>query len=219
MIKTRLFTIVTLLLGIASMSYAQDSILIHYNSPDRYNAIINDLNNIQYISIVCKDVHAHDKKFRFVIDEYREGKLILSDTTALKCEEELIPMEVNGRMVNYRFSLCDKKMFTPGDSIFQIDIAGKLTDRALKLLIRYPQIQEQKELKGDADYSLRTISCDHNEKQQILVGKLTPVLAYCPPFDTGHGMNSYCILGSENTADWYKKFKIKHYYVISLVVQ
>lgn len=203
----------------AIITNAQDSTTVQFIYLDREQSLLNDLNNIQYTGFICNDTLAHDKKFLLQVVEYKNGKNIVVDSTDLDCKVEIIPMEVNGKTVNYRFDPCSRKTFLQSDSSFKVAVAGKLETDTFRLLIDYPGIRLTKKLKGSDNYSLRTISCDDNESTIMPFGKLTPIFAYTPPFETGKGMGSYCILGTEKVDNWFKEFGLKHYYIIYLLIE
>ncbi len=215
-------TILTLLLVAVVLSAQagdKDSTRLAFTYLDRELSLISDLNNIQYISFVCKDKRAKGKKFLFLIEEYKNGIKLPADSTGLLCEEVIYPMEVNGKTVNYRVSPCHGKMFMENDTSFTVSLAGKLEADTFKLIIAYPSTRVTKKLIGDSEYSLRTISCDANDQVTIPFSKITPVFAYTPPFNTGSGLGHYCILGTSQCDNWYQEFGIKHYYIISLLIE
>ncbi|PDP70731.1 hypothetical protein [Tannerella forsythia] len=216
----QIYGIIVFLLLSATAGMAQnDSISIRFISLNRDLTLLNRLNNIQYTGFTCTDTLAHGKQFLLYTEEYENGEKVRPDSTDLECKEQRIPMEVNGKTIEYLYDPCRYRTFLPGDSVFRVALAGKLEADTFRLLMDYPAICLTKKLRGNADYSLRTISCDDDESMKLPVNKLTPVFAYTPPYDTGKGMASYCILDAGNARERYATFGIKHYYIIYLIIR
>ncbi|WP_282917980.1 hypothetical protein [Porphyromonas macacae] len=190
--------------------------LIYLN---RELSLLNDLNNIQYTGFECRDSLAKGKRFLLLLEEYRDGHKIFSDTASLNCKEEVIPMNVGGKTMSYLYNPCERMSFLEEADSFIVALAGKLEGDRFKLLVSYPSMTMKKDLKGGSEYSLRSISCDADDNMRVPFNRLTPVFAYTPPFQTEQGMGSYCILGTEKVEDWYERFKVSHYYVISLLIE
>lgn len=217
--KRQKLLIALLLISVFPLTKAQDSTSISFIHANRELSLLNSLNNIQYTGFTCNDTTARGKRFLVHIEEYVNGEKIPCDSADLQCKEELIPMEVNEKTVQYRFDPCSRKTFPDEENTFTVALAGKLEADTFRLFIDYPAIRLSKKLKGSTDYSLRPISCDSGDKATIPIGKLTPVFAYTPPFDTQKGMSSYCILGTENVGDWFRKFGLKHYYILYVIIE
>ena len=216
----QIYGMISFLLFFAVVGMAQnDSISIRFISLNRQLTLLNDLNSIQYTGFTCTDTLAHGKQFLFYIEEYENGERVRPDSTDPECKEQRIPMEVNGKTVEYRYDPCRYRTFSPGDSVFTVMLAGKLEADTFRLLMDYPAIRLTKKLRGNAAYSLRTISCNSDGGMRLPVAKLTPVFTYTPPYDTGKGMASYCVLDAGNAKERYATFGIKHYYIIYLIIR
>lgn len=210
-----------LLVAVAIVAQAQDkdSTKLEFTHLNRELSLISDLNNIQYVGFVCKDKKAKGKNFLFLVEEYKNGIKLPTDSIDLLCEEVIYPMEINGKTVNYRFNSCNGKMFMENDTSFIVSLAGKLEADTFKLLIDYPGVRIEKKLTGNNEYSLRPIFFDTNNQTTIPFSKITPVFAYTPPFNIDSGLGYYCILGTSECNNWYQEFGIKHYYIISLLIE
>ncbi|MBK7570742.1 MAG: hypothetical protein IPI10_03640 [Bacteroidetes bacterium] len=208
-----------LLLSISALAQ-NDSTTLHFQYTSSSElAISNELNGIQYISIVSRDTLMHDKQFLLSMKEYKNGKQITEDHFGLNGKVQNIPI-INGTDTSYyTFNPSDKVKFPTTDSIFAIQVAGRLEEKDFLLKVNYPGIRFTRTLKGNSAYSLREVQCSADHDLKIPINSTVPVLAYTLPFETGQGGNFYCILGSEEVEKWYTKFKVKHYYVFFIEVR
>lgn len=196
-----------------------DTTTIKFCYLEKELSLISKLSNIQYIAFECSDTNMRGRKFVIAFDEYENGKIIRSDESNLNCKTDTIPMIVGKDTMLYILDECEKITFMNEDTTYKIRFAGKWQNEKFKLTLDYPAISKTQELNGGENYSLRAINCSAEGTLKIPLNKLTPVLAYTPPFDVGNNAGDYCILGTEDVKDWYKKFKVKHYYIICLRVQ
>lgn len=200
-------------------SQAQDSVKIEFIYLNRELTLLNALNDIQYTGFRCSDTRAKGKKFLVWIEKYKNGETVSSDSADIMCKEELMSITVEGKSVNYHFDLCSKKTFVGSRSSYSVLLAGKLKDDdTFNLFINYPAVRLIKKLRGSANYSLRGISCETDNSAVIPSNKPTPVFAYTPPFDTGEGYGSFCILGTDDVRNWQNKLGIEHYYIFYLKI-
>ena len=98
-------------------------------------------------------------------------------------------------------------------------IAGLWNKNNFKLYIRYPGVSFTHILKGKRNYSLRPANPCSESELKVPINTEYPILAYTPPFDTGAGLFSYCLLGEEDVLNWYEKFNMKHYYVFFVEIK
>ena len=213
-----------LLLGLifsSIISSAQiDSTTIYYkNLENKDLKTICDLANIQVEKIHCNDTLLRGKVFNFIIKEFKKGIVNSVKNLNITAKKEQIPMVVNGKKMIYIADYTDKTGFGNSTDSLTITFAGLLNKKKFKLNIRYPGMGTGVELKGGDNYLLKQVNSCSNGKIRIPVNTAYPILAYTPPFDTGKKIQSYCMLGEENVLDWYKKFKVKHYYVIYLEIR
>lgn len=181
--------------------------------------IISDLANIQVEKIYCNDTLLRGKVFNFIIKEFKKGIIISNENLNIVAKKEQIPMVVNGKNIIYNIDYTSKTGFGNSTDSLTITFAGLLSKKKFKLHIKYPGMGIHKELKGDENYLLKIANSYSENNIRVPVNVEYPILAYTPPFNTGTKVNSYCLLGEENVLDWYKKFKVKHYYVIYLEIK
>jgi len=215
---------ILLLLSFVSLSiigYAQtDSTTIYIKGIENDELkIISDLANIQVQKIYCNDTLLRGKVFNFIIKEFKNGIIISNDNLNIVAKKEQIPMVVNGKNIIYNIDYVSQTGFGNSTNSLTITFAGLLSQKKFKLHIKYPGMGISREIKGDENYLLKIANSCSENKIRVPVNVEYPILAYTPPFDTGTKLNSYCMLGEENVLDWYKKFKVKHYYVIYLEIK
>lgn len=193
------------------------SIKIEYLDADM--TLINELNDIQFIGLKCTDQKMKGKKFLLTFQEYENGKKIVDDSSGFICEDRTIPMYVGSDTLYYLYNTCSGSTFQSGDSVLKIKFAGKLQGTRFKLLIAwYPGSELNKSLKGNSDYSLRTLDYSGNNEMKVRLNTITPILAYTLPYEFGKGAKEYCIMDGTPVEDWYSKYNIKHFYIISLKI-
>jgi len=207
-----------LLLSLSAYSQT-DSITFKYYVLDKDLSLICKLNDIQYIRLSCSDEKAKNKKFLISFDEYLNGEKVSEDTTYLNCVDQIYEFKVGNDVYRYPFNNGLKMTFDQKDSIFEIRLAGILQKDTFKMFVDYPAVNFDKYFAGDVNYSLRSINCSHNHEIKIQLNKLSPVLAYTPPFENGMGVGSWCLLGMEEVDKWFQKFNVNHYYIINFKVE
>jgi len=187
---------------------------------DDLQAVI-DILDIQHFNIVCEDTLMRGKKYFISISEFQNGHIAKKDTSYSKCKEEVIPIQMGDKVVNVAINLCDKITFKQLDKRYQIKLTGIWKDNLFKLKICNQGIEYALVLNGGKDYLLRPVnSCAGTDKMTISLNKETPILTYSPPVKSNSGaMDSYCLLGEEDVENWYKTFKMAHYYVIYLRIE
>ena len=191
-----------------------------------YRGIENDdlrsvcrLTGIQMQKIFCKDTLLRGKVFNIIIKEYKKGKVCSEKNLNLNAEKQRIPMEIDGKLYSYIIDYVDKAGFGESTDSLTVTFAGLWNQNQFKLSIEHPGISVSYVLKGKADYSLRPANPCSDDELEVPINTQYPILAYTPPFDTGSGLQSYCLLGEEDVRDWYEKFKVKHYYVIYVEIK
>ena len=197
-----------------------DSTTIYYKSLENKELkTICDLANIQVEKISCNDTLLRGKVFNFIIKEFKKGIVSSEKNLNITARKEQIPMVVDGKNIIYTIDYTSKTGFGNSNDSLTITFAGLLNKKKFKLNIEYPGMGISREIKGDENYLLKIANSCSENKIRVPVNVEYPILAYTPPFDTGTKIQSYCILGEENVLDWYKKFKVKHYYVIYLEIK
>lgn len=196
-----------------------DSTTIRFAYLDKDLSMISELSNIQYIAIECSDKKMQGKKFMMVLDEYENGKRIRRDASDLSCKTDTFKMLVGKDTMYHLFDGCQSITFRPEDTVYKIRFAGKLQNNVFKLTEANPGLSRTHILKGTEDYSLRSMDCSTEGILTIALSTLTPVIAYTPPFEAGNKVGDYCILGTEDVQNWFKKFGVKHYYVFNLKIE
>ena len=182
---------------------------------------IIDLLDIQHFNVICEDTLMRGKKYFISISEFHNGSIIKKDTSFSKCKEEVMPIQMGDKVVNVIINLCDKITFKQKDKQYKIKLIGMLKNNLFKLKICNQGIVYTLSLNGGEDYLLRPVnSCSGTDRITIPINKETPILAYSPPVKSNAGgLKSYCILGEEDVENWYKTFKIAHYYIIYLRIE
>ena len=217
--KSILLTLV--LIFPAIITFAQtDSTTIYYRGIDN-NELRNicDLSDIQIEKIFCKDTLLRGKVFNVIIKEFKKGKVNYTKNFNITAEKQRIPMVMNGDTLIYEIDYTDKTGFGNSTDSLTLTFAGILKKDKFRLKINYPGLSFSQELKGQNNYSLRAVNSCSGNKMKIPINTEYPIVAYTPPFDTGSGIKSYCMLGEENVLNWFDKFKVKHYYVIYLEIK
>jgi len=213
--------LVFLLVGWSSFSQTDTTVIKISNVNDEVLQEIIDLLDIQFINIVCDDTLMRGKKFFISTSEYRDGIVVSQDTSYAKCKEEILPIQMGDKVINMIVNLCDKITFAHQDLEYKIKVIGILNDNHFKLNIRNPGLRYTMLLNGDKDYLLKAVnSCTNKNELKIPINRKVPILTYAPPVKTiSGGLGSYCIQGEEDVENWYKSFKIRHYYVFYLRIQ
>jgi hypothetical protein len=196
-----------------------DSTTLRFTYLQEDLAMISALSDIQYIAIECLDKKMRGKKFMMVLDEYENGKRIHRDASNLACKLDTFRMLVGKDTVYHLVDGCQRITFSTEDSIYKIRFAGRLQGGVFKLTEANPGLSQTHTLKGTEDYSLRPVDCSCEGERTIPLRTLTPVIAYTPPFEAGDTIGDYCILGTEDAQNWFKKFGVKHYYIFNLKIE
>jgi len=207
--KSILLTLVLIFPVIAAFAQT-DSTTIYYRGIDNDNIrTICNLSDIQIEKIFCKDTLLRGKVFNVIIKEFKKGKI-----------RSVKNLNIDKLIERYKMiNITDKVGFGNSTDSLTLSFAGILKEKIFKLKIDYPGIGFKQELKGQSNYLLRVANSCSDNKIRIPINTEYPILAYTPPFDTGTGIKSYCMLGEENVLDWFNKFKIKHYYIIYLEIK
>ncbi|MEY2829840.1 MAG: hypothetical protein RIQ33_1698 [Bacteroidota bacterium] len=215
--KLNLF-IFFILLSLAAKAKS-DSATVFFTYPNEETMLLNQLNDIKYINIICKDKKAKGCHFFLSVDEYKNGKLNKLDKYSDTCIPETIMFLVGKDTVREKIDLCDKITFGEKDSVFKITIAGKLNGRKFRMIQNFPAMSTEVELKAKNDFTLKEINCINDGEMKMALNQTTAILSFSPPFKSESGSaSSYCILGTEEVNKWYQKFKVKHYYIINLKI-
>ena len=216
--KRILLTLTFIISTLVSFSQTDSTKIYYKNIEDRNLRTICDLSDIQIEKIFCNDTLLRGKVFNVIIKEFKKGKVNSTKNLNISAEKQQIPMVVNGDTLIYEIDYTDKTGFGNSTESLTLTFAGILKKDKFKLKIEYPGVGITQELNGKENYSLRAINSS-SDNIKVPVNNEFPILAYTPPFDTGFGLNSYCMLGEESVLDWYEKFKVKHYYVIYLEIK
>ena len=216
-----ILTLFLLLIGLASFSQTDSTIIRFSNVNDEDLQEMIDLLGIQFINVVCDDTLMLGKKFFISTSEYRDGIVVSQDTSHSKCIEEILTIQMGDKVVNMIVHLCDKITFTHQDLQYKIKMIGIMNDNNFKLNIRHPGLRYTLLFNGDNDYLLKAVnSCTNSNKMTVPINKKIPILTYAPPVKAiSGGLSSYCIQGEEDVENWFDTFKMRHYYVIYLKIQ
>jgi hypothetical protein len=216
----KLFLVLTVLSNVLAGFAQTDSTFIytkHIEDKDLMN--ICELTDIQIQKIYCEDTLLKGKVFNIVIKEFKKGKINSTFNININSQKQRFPIVMNGDTVFYEINFAEKAGFGDATKSVTVTFAGILKKDKFKLKIGYPGLNTMVELKGKSNYSLRIANSCSSNKMKVPINTEYPILAYSPPFDTGSNMQSYCLLGEENIHEWYKKFKVKHYYGIYLIIK
>jgi len=215
--KKILFTLTFIISTLISFSQIDSTTIYYKNIEDRNLLTICKLSDIQIETIFCNDTLLRGKVFNIIIKEFKKGKIKSTKNLNISAEKQQIPMVVNGDSLIYGIDYTNKAGFGNSTKSLTLTFAGILKKDKFILRIKYHGLGISLKLKGKENYSFRAINSSSNV--EVPINKEFPILAYTPPFDTGSGLKSYCMLEEESVLDWYEKFKVKHYYVISLEIK
>jgi hypothetical protein len=196
----------------------QDSTKISFRHvQDKDLLMANELNGIQMLTIVCNDTAMKGKRFLLSYDEYKDGKFSFNNM-GFDCVDHIYTFVVENDTINYIINHCDEVAYSDVSKEYSIRLGGKLENDTFNLLIDYQSIKMAKVLDGGKNYTLRELK--HKEGgNPIVIGKRTPIFAYSPPYDTGSGLNHYCILNHEPPEIWSEKYNLEHFYVFYLEIK
>lgn len=189
----------------------------HVDDPDLQ--LVCGLEGIQIIKLKSSDKSLEGKVINFRIDECRKGKVVRVRDFDLKNEDQDIQLEVNGKPLNYALNDINYAGYNGERDSLQITFSGKQKRGVFKLTIQFPGSFLFHTMKGKSNYRLRRVHPSASKKLTVPIGKAYPVLAYSQPFESGSSFQSYCLLDEENVGNWYRKYKVKHYYVIYLEIK
>ena len=92
--------------------YSQDSTEIKFERITNIEQrLANQLNNIEIITIVCKDTTMRGKTFKLITEEYKDGKLVKTDDYGMTCEDREDKFEMNGETVVHVMNICNRIRF------------------------------------------------------------------------------------------------------------
>ncbi len=197
----------------------QDSTKINFRLVEDEDLLMaNGLNGIQMLTIVCNDTNMKGKRFLLTYDEYKDGKFRLSDDLGFDCVDHTYTFVVENDTMKYNINYCDEVAYSNVSKEYSIKIGGKLENDTFNMRINYQSLNMMKVLDGGEQYLLRELK--HKEGgNPIAIGKRTPIFTYSPPYDTGSGLNHYCILNHEPPEIWSEKYNLEHFYVFYLEIK
>lgn len=210
----KIIIVVTVLASAAICFARNDSVEVMVNYLENTDLrLINSLNGIEYFKVSCADTTMKGKVFKLFFDEYFKGELVKRDSLG-ECSDELIPVIVGKDTAYYNPDICDKLIFKSYLDSMTIRFVGKTKNDTLKLIIAYPGVRFTKRFAGGEKFMFRKLAFSN-----VKPGDAAPILAYASPFELGSGMNYYCILDTESPGNWFEKFNIKRFYIISLKIE
>lgn len=203
---------------LAFSSHAQvDSTFIEIHYSDEDLRIINELNGVHFVKLICTDTNMHGSVFRISADEYTKGVKKKGNLWP-KCGIQKIYMSKDS-LYYQPMDFCSRATFNSPDSSYKIVIAGKAEQDSVQLYVQNYGIIVQQMILGGDYFDLRALDCSTDNKIKIHKGELTPVLAYTPFSNKAGSVGSFCILGLQNVDKWYEAFDIEHYYVFNLLIE
>ena len=176
--------------------------------------MINDLNDIEMIRFVVVDSISFGQCYFVYITEYEKGTIVAVDSLVNRCVLNVPIVLPGGDSALYKVNMCDYIRRRSGKDYYLM-LGGQQKDSVLELAIHYPMQSFQRELRGYKDYVLRPLNCTGPESK-ILEGERKNIVSYAPPVKIASNASSYCLLDSEKPLNWHEKFKLEHYYVISV---
>ena len=219
----KLFLILTVLSNVLTGLSQMDSTFIlskYIENADNADLMnMCELTDIQIQKIYCEDALLKGKVFNILIKEFKNGKINSTFSSNINSQKHRYPIVMYSDTLFCEFNFAEKAGSRDSTKSVIITFAGILQKDKFKLKIGYPGLNTIVEFKGKSNNSLRIANSCSSNKMKVPINTEYPILAYSPPFDSGSNMQSYCLLGEENIHDWYKKFRVKHYYAIYLEIK
>ncbi|MCE5304868.1 MAG: hypothetical protein ABFD00_07405 [Chloroherpetonaceae bacterium] len=218
--KTHLILFICIIFTYQTYSQQDSALVIFKHQQDKEMRMLYDLLNIQYIGITCPDTNLRGKLFFVSVDEYNKGKIIQHDDLGFKEGIDTIPLVTgSGDTMFYMIDYSSRLKFDSTDKEFTINLMGKYENDTFALQINLPAIWVNTQLTCTNKFLLRAVNpCGSTDSIYIPLNKTIPIVAFTPPFDMGRG-GSYCLLATKDVKDWYKEFKVEHYYVFNLLIK
>jgi len=211
-----------ILISFCSVHSKQDSTLMVYkHSESKEMKLLYELLGVQYESISFSDTNIRDKKIFLSIDEYEKGKIIRTDSLNLSERVDTIPTVMpNGDTMIYILDNASKVMFSKYLNEYNIDFMGKFDKDTMLLLLNFPKIRMTTKLRCNNMYMIRPANpCGESDTVVIGLNKSVPIFSFNPPFKIGENAGNYCIVATKDPKDWYKEYKIEHYYMFNILIK
>jgi hypothetical protein len=217
MLKYLLVSSLLFLLILASTT-AQESTNISIKSFDNEElSDLSDFMGVVYRNISCSDTNMRGKVFVLYLEEYTKGKVTSLDTI-LEPGVKIFDITPEGESKPHFYVLDgnDKLMYKNGDSTFNLKVFGRKDgEDHYYFLFSYSGMSGSKYIEAKSEYKFfQTTNCG-NDGMEVQLDAPTPILAYAPGATEGT-MNSFCSLRAINASEWYEKFKLEHFWVVSL---
>jgi hypothetical protein len=164
--------------------------------------------NLEYFKVSFNDSLLHDRVFKFVMREYRNGKLVL--------EEDFLAGETPRSFYQYD----DKQGFN-----LRL-LTRTVSKEDLQLHFFFPGFSRVKRFESVKDKSNQYSLRDNNArggKVRVPIGKPFPFFTYSLPYEDPKkpGWLQYCALTNDGIPPekWGEKYGVQHYIVIELTIQ
>jgi hypothetical protein len=212
----RFFILVIVLIASSFQLQSEETTYISiesYEDPELRD--LSNFMNIDYKKIVCRDTNMRGKVFVLYLENYQKGKQVFKEAIN---EPGVEVFDIGDETPMYYIVDSNEKMgFKKDDSTFQIKIFGKKAGNDYEFKVLYSGIHIPNSIPYQKDWLLTETNNCGTKGMEIPVGKATPLIAYTPAASVGP-MMSYCDLRAEKEVDWYEKYKIEEYYLITLEI-
>ena len=196
--------------GLAFAQKKPDSTLVQidYGFENTETTDLGRALNLEYFKINFKDSLLNKHVFKFVMREYRNGKLAL--------EEDFLAGSTPRSFYQYD----DKQGFS-----LRL-LARTLSEKALQLNFFFPRFSRVKRFESVENKSYQYSLRDNNAgggKVRVPIGKPFPFFTYSLPYEDpkNPGWLQYCALTADGVAPekWGEKYGVQHYVVLELTIQ
>ncbi|MFK8060606.1 MAG: hypothetical protein AB8B78_11000 [Polaribacter sp.] len=173
-----------------------------YESDNRDFEDLLDFSKIKFNRFILKGDSLSGKKATLISREIKKGKIIKTDTifNSLK-----LPYFIS--MNKYQFS--------------SLRILTKRSEKKNKLSIKFNNYTLSKKVSvfGENDYEILGLF-ESNKKYPVFNNEFY-IFSLCPPYKTSDGWQRTVPTGiaGGDVMKWYKKFKIKHYFIFSMIIK
>lgn len=208
---------------LSSYAYAQQdsALLVYHIEENQKTQMLYHLMGVNYYGLTCADTALRGKLFFVSIDEYQKGNKTHHFDLGLTEGIDTIKMvNGSGEAFYYLMDHSEHARYPVNNKEYIMDLMSKNYGDSTDVLIYLPNIHIPIKLKGNIEYQLRNINpCGSSDSIRIPLSVATPILAFTPGFALNNGGMYYCALGLKDVKDWYKEYKIEHYYVFNLLVK
>jgi hypothetical protein len=203
-----------LTLSISSLAQTAE---IKFTSLDRYQSIINELNEIKFIEFVCKDTVARGMYFSIDVIRFKKGVPDTITKGLRNCEIMKLPVVMpTGDTAYYMYDPCKSSLYSSNLDSMVIAFAGKQEDSTLHLMIDKNYTKSSFDIFGAPNFVLQNAT--NENVRNIPFNEPTPLVLYFEGYKSGNG-TFYCLAKTVEAEDMYEAFQVEDYYVFYLTIK